>query len=399
MNTLTYIEKSNSFIAATYSRYPVILVKGSGCRVWDFNGREYIDFVSGLAVNNLGHCHPNVVKAICDQAEKLLHVSNLYHILPQINLAEILVENSFADRIFFCNSGAEANEAAIKLSRKYAKDNGDADRYEIITMKKSFHGRTLAAITATGQEKFHKGFEPLLPGFVYADFNNIEDVERAINKKTCAVLVEPIQGEGGVNIPSDNYLKELRALCNDKKLLLILDEVQTGMGRTGRLFAYQHYGIEPDIATLAKGLAGGVAIGAMLAKEDIAKSFAPGTHAATFGGNPLACSAGIASVKTILEEDITAHCDDMGKYFLERLFVLAENHTIIKEIRGKGLMIGMELHIQGKDIVTACMEKGFLINCTMDNILRFLPPLIVSKEEIGMLIDALDTVMSSFHIK
>ncbi|MBI5682116.1 MAG: acetylornithine transaminase [Deltaproteobacteria bacterium] len=392
LTTQEIINLTSKYIANTYNRFPIAITKGKGCRVWDADGKEYLDFVAGLAVCNLGHCHPKVVKAIQEQAEKLIHISNLYYIEPQAELAELLCKNSFADKVFFCNSGAEANEAAIKLARKYFKDK-DENKFQIITMEKSFHGRTMATLAATGQKKFQQGFEPLLEKFIYVPFDDVQAVESAITPETCAVMVEPIQGEGGVNIPSDNYLKGLKALCKGKGMLLIFDEVQVGMGRTGKLFAYEHYGVTPDIMTLAKGLAGGVAIGAMLATDEIAKSFVPGTHASTFGGNPLATAAGIAALKAVLEEGILENCQKIGKYLIEKLHKLKAEYPFIKEVRGKGLMIGMELDIPGADIVKKCLEKGLLINCTADKIIRFIPPLVVTKDEVDEMFEILMPVL------
>jgi predicted acetylornithine/succinylornithine family transaminase len=387
------IQLADTYLAHTYRRFPLVLVRGEGCRLWDADGREYLDMVAGLAVCNLGHCHPKLVGAVCEQARKLLHVSNLYHIEPQIRLGSLLCEHSFADKAFFCNSGAEANEAAIKLARKYAKERYGAARYEIITMTSSFHGRTLATLTATAQEKFHKGFEPLVPGFRYIPFGDLAAVEAAVGPSTAAIMLEPVQGEGGVNLPPADYLPGLRKLCDEHDLLLILDEVQTGMGRTGKLFAYEHYGIEPDIMTLAKSLGGGVAIGAMLAKDEVAGAFGPGSHASTFGGNPLACAAGIAALTSILEEDLLDNCRQTGDYLLAELIRLKDKYPFIRDVRGKGLMIGVELEFEGKDIVNACLDKGVLINCTMDKVLRFLPPLIVSREEVNKAITVLDEVL------
>ena len=383
---------SEQYVANTYARYPVLLVRGKGTRVWDLEGEEYLDFVSGLAVCNLGHCHPKVVKAIQDQAEKLIHVSNFYYIEPQIQLASLLCKHSFADKVFFCNSGAEANEGAMKLARKYAKEKMGKDRHEIITMERSFHGRTLATLTATGQEKFHKGYEPLMPGFKYVPFNDIGAVKNAIDSKTCAVMLEPIQGEGGVNCPSEGYLKALREICDKKGLLLIFDEVQVGMGRTGKLFAYEHDEVEPDMLTLAKSLAGGVPIGALLIKRGIADSFKPGDHASTFGGNPLATAAGVAALTTILEEGMLENCQKMGDYFISQLEEIKKKFPFVKEVRGKGLILGMELKIDGSSIVKEMLKKKILINCTMGNVLRFLPPLIVTKEEIDRVIKTLEEV-------
>jgi acetylornithine/N-succinyldiaminopimelate aminotransferase len=322
----------------------------------------------------------------------LIHVSNFYYIEPQIQLASLLCKNSFADKVFFCNSGAEANEGAIKLARKYAKEKMDGERYEIITMERSFHGRTLATLTATAQEKFHKGYSPLMPGFKYIPFNDPEAVRRAIDSKTCAVMSEPIQGEGGVNCPAEGYLKAVREICDEKRILLIFDEVQVGMGRTGKLFAYEHEGIEPDMMTLAKSLAGGVPIGALLIKKDITESFKPGDHASTFGGNPLATAAGVAALTAILEEGMLENCQKVGSYFLSRLEEIEKTFSFVQEVRGKGLILGMELKMEGSSIVKEMMQRGFLINCTMGNVLRFLPPLIVTKQEVDLVVETLEEV-------
>jgi acetylornithine/N-succinyldiaminopimelate aminotransferase len=393
MDSKQWMDLSEKVVAHTYNRFPILLVRGKGTRVWDKDGKEYLDFLAGLAVCNLGHCHPKVVKAIQDQAEKLIHISNFYYIEPQIQLASLICQHSFAGRVFFCNSGAEANEGAIKLARKYAKEKVGEDRFEIITMEGSFHGRTLATLTATAQEKYHKGYAPLVPGFKYVPFNDIEAVRKAIDSKTCAILIEPIQGEGGVNIPSEGYLKALREICDTNKILLVFDEVQVGMGRTGKLFAYEHYGIEPDLLTLAKSLAGGVPIGALLMKKEMAEGFQPGDHASTFGGNPLATAAGVAALTALLEEGIIENCQRVGDYFLSRLKEMGSRFPFVKEVRGKGLILGVELKREGAPIVTAMMEKGFLINCTMGNVLRFLPPLIVTKEEVDQLIGALEETL------
>jgi predicted acetylornithine/succinylornithine family transaminase len=395
MDVRRYIEESNRYVMNTYNRMPVVLRKGRGIKVWGGDGKEYLDFVGGIAVNVLGHCHPKVVVAIQKQAQRLIHISNLYYNEPQIRLARLLVENSFADKVFFCNSGAEANEGAIKLARKYAKENMKGERYEIITALNSFHGRTLATITATGQEKFQKGFEPLVPGFRYVEFNNLKELEKAIGDKTCAVMLEPIQGEGGIRLPSPEYLKGVRDLCDREGILLILDEVQTGMGRTGRLFAYEHYGIEPDIMTLAKGLGSGVPIGALLATDKVASSFQPGSHASTFGGNPLCSAAAVATIETILEDGfILDQCRRMGEYLLQGLNELKDEYaSIIIDVRGIGLMVGMELSMDCSEIVKACLDRGLIINCTAGNVLRFTPPLIVQKRDIDNMLDILDDVL------
>lgn len=395
MDIRRFFEESSHYVMDTYSRLPVVLRKGRGVKVWGVNGKEYLDFVAGIAVNVLGHCHPKVVVAIQKQAQRLIHISNLYYNELQIKLARLLVENSFADKVFFCNSGAEANEGAIKLARKYAKENLKEERYEIITALNSFHGRTLATLTATGQEKFQKGFEPLVPGFKYVEFNNIKDLESAINERTCAVMLEPIQGEGGIRIPSREYLKGVRDICDSHGILLILDEVQTGMGRTGRLFAYEHFGIKPDIMTLAKGLGNGVPIGAVLATDRVASSFKPGSHASTFGGNPLCCAAAIATIETILEDGfILDHCRRMGEYLLNGLMELKEEYSsFIIDVRGIGLMIGMEMSLDCSEIVKDCLERGLIINCTAGNVLRFTPPLIIQKRDIDQMLDILDDVL------
>ncbi len=389
-----FVTESKKYLMNTYNRFPIVLRKGRGMKVWGSDGKEYLDFVGGIAVNCLGHCHPKVVVAVQKQAQRLLHVSNLYHIEPQIKLAKLLVERSCADKAFLCNSGTEAVEAAIKLTRKYAKYHTAPDKYEIITAYGSFHGRTLAALSATGQERLQKGFEPLVPGFKHVPFNEIDALKNAITKHTCAVMLEPIQSEGGVKMPSADYLKQVRQLCDDHGLLLILDEVQTGIGRTGKFFAYEHFDIEPDIICLAKGLGGGVAIGAILAKEAVAASFQHGAHASTFGGNPLACAAATATIEALLEDGfLLDNCQRMGQYFtkcLERL--KKEFPSSIVEVRGLGLLLGMELTKAGGSIVSSCAERGVLINCTSGNVLRFTPPLIVIKKEIDRLIDMLEDV-------
>ncbi|MEF9426171.1 MAG: acetylornithine transaminase [Candidatus Mariimomonas ferrooxydans] len=388
------IDDSKKYLMNTYNRFPIILRKGRGVKVWDSDGKEYLDFVGGIAVNCLGHCHSKVVIALQKQAQRLLHVSNLYYIEQQTKLAKLLIEHSCADKVFFCNSGAEANEAAIKLARKYAKDHTESDKYEIISAYGSFHGRTFAALSATAQEKLHKGFEPLVPGFKYVPFNDIDALKAAITKHTSAVILEPIQGEAGVKMPAEGYLKKVRQICDEQGLLLIFDEVQTGMGRTGKLFAYEHFGVEPDIISLAKGLGGGVAIGATLAKNTVAVYFQPGSHASTFGGNPLACAAGIATLETLLEDGfILDNCRRTGKYFIKKLEGLKKDFpSLIVEIRGLGFMIGMEITTTCDDIVNLCAKQGVLVNCTAGNVLRFTPPLIVSEKEINYLINVLEDV-------
>ena len=391
------IKLTNKYVAKNYGRYPIGLVRGKGMVVWDASGKKYIDFVAGLAVDNLGHCPPTVVNAIRKQAGKLLHVSNLYHIEPQSQLAAELTSLTFANKFFFCNSGTEANEAAIKLARRWFYDNGQPKRFEIITMNDSFHGRTMASLSATAQKKIHAGFKPLLPGFKYVPFNDITALKKALTKKTCGVLIEPIQGEGGVNPAQKTYLKTLRRICNEKGILLIFDEIQTGFGRTGPLFAYERYKIKPDIITLAKALGGGIAIGAMGSTNKIIQSFSPGTHGATFGGNPLACAASLASLKTLTTKGFLQRASSQGDYFLKQLNYLKENFSIIREVRGAGLMLAIELNQPGAKIVTDCMKEGLLINCIQQNTIRFLPPLIITRKKIDLLIKTLSKIFTKIQ--
>ncbi len=391
--TTEIMELADRVIARTYKRFPVVLAKGSGCTLYDTEGRGYTDFVAGIAVCNLGHSHPGVVKAISDQARTLTHVSNLYYSIPQVELAAWLVEQSFADRVFFCNSGAEANEAAIKLARKYFSDRVENNRFRIITMEHSFHGRTMATLSATGQDKIKKGFDPVLEGFDYVPFNDINALASKIDSSTCAVMLEPIQGEGGVRCPDDGYLKAVRRICDDRGVLLIFDEIQTGMGRTGRLFAYEHFEVEPDIMTLAKALANGLPIGAMLAREQVAEAFGPGAHATTFGGTPLVTAAALEVCKTLVQGNVIDQGRETAGYFKEKLWWLKERHDVIVDIRGMGLLLGIKLAINGESLVNQCLQRGFLINCIQENILRFVPPLIVKKEEIDALIECLDDLL------
>jgi acetylornithine/N-succinyldiaminopimelate aminotransferase len=395
MTTDELIGLADKYIMSTYKRFPIVLVKGQGVRVWDSNGKEYLDFVAGIAVCSLGHSHPKVAAAIKRQVEILTHVSNLYYIEPQVHVARVLVENSFADRVFFCNSGAEANEAAIKLARKYAHENMTGKRYELITMQDSFHGRTLATVTATGQTKFQVGFSPLPEGFKYVPFNDIPALEEAITERTCGIMLEPIQGEGGVKIPDDEYLRKVRKICDDRGLLMILDEVQVAMGRTGTLFAYEQYNVKPDIVTLAKAVGNGFPVGVMMATESAASAFQPGNHASTFGGNPLAMAASLATLDTIMNEGVLDNVKKMGSYFMSRLHELKNKCAVIKDIRGKGLIIGLELTIEGADIVKECMDRGLLINCTGGNVLRFVPPLIITENDVDVAVDVLCEVLTN----
>ncbi|HEY2989937.1 MAG TPA: acetylornithine transaminase [Candidatus Binatia bacterium] len=394
MNNKQIVKLTERYVANTYARFPIALVRGKGARVWDADGKEYLDFVAGIAVNGLGHNHPAVARAIRQQAAKLLHVSNLYHIAPQSELARELCRRSFAERVFFCNSGAEANEAAIKLARRYGAE-WLGGKYEVLSTHNSFHGRTLATLTATGQEKVRAGYDPLPTGFRQVPYNDLRAMEEAIDeKKTVAILVEPIQGEGGVVVPDRNYLPGLRELCDQREVLLIFDEVQSGMGRTGKLFAYQHFGVEPDVMTLAKALGGGLPLGAMLAKEKVARSFVPGAHASTFGGNPLACSVGAAVLKTLIQGGVLKNCVHMGRFLLDRLEEMKERFRFIREIRGKGLILGMELEQDGGKIVEDCLKAGLLINCTAHKVLRFIPPLTIAKKEIEQGLAILEGVLA-----
>ncbi len=395
MKASDYIEESTRYLMGTYRRYPIVMRKGRGVKVWDTDDNEYLDFLGGIATNVLGHCHPKVVMALQKQAQRLLHVSNFFHIGPQTELARILVENSFADKVFFCNTGTEAIEASIKLARKWALEKYGPGRYGIITAERSFHGRTLGSLAATGQAKLKKDFGPMPEGFKHVPYNDIEAIRRAVSQDTCAVMLEPILGESGVVVPSPGYLKEVRALCDELGLLMILDEVQTGMGRTGTLFAYEHEGIEPDIMALAKGLGGGIPIGAVLAKDGVAGAFKPGDHGSTFGGNPLACSASIATLNTVMDSGILLdQCKRMGSYLVGKLENLKLKHPDkIKDVRGMGLLVGMELTSECAEIVKACMARGVLLNCADMNVLRFMPPLIVEENEIDEVVEALDHVL------
>jgi predicted acetylornithine/succinylornithine family transaminase len=389
----SWISETRRWIMNTYPRLPVLLTRGEGCRVFDEKGKAYLDFVAGIAVNNLGHCHPDVVSAIREQAGRLIHASNLYHVDRQLDLARLLVERAFSGKVFFCNSGAEANEAAIKLARKFAKGRSGPGRFEIVTMLDSFHGRTLAALSATGQTKYQKGFEPLVPGFTHVPFDDLTGLEKAVTDRVAAVMIEPILGEGGVRIPKPGYLAAVRKICAERGALLILDEVQTGMGRTGRFFAHEWERVRPDILTLAKGLGGGFPIGAMLAADEVAEAFTPGSHASTFGGNPLACAAAIASVGILSRPETLDHCRKMGEYLIDRLSELAARRPVIREVRGKGLLVGAELAVEALPVVERALSEGLLLNRTGERVLRFVPPLIVTPAEIDEMLAILDRIL------
>ncbi len=382
-------ELGEKYVMKTYNRFPLAFERGNGMYVYDENGKEYLDFVSGIAVNSLGHNHPKLVKAISEQAEKLIHISNLYYTKPQCTLAQKLVENGELDRVFFCNSGAEAIEAALKLARKYGSKTG---RQEIITMHRSFHGRTFGAVTATGQAHYHEGFGDMLPHIKYAEFNSLDSLKDAITENTIAVLMEPVQGEGGI-IPADKeYIKAVRKLCDERNILLLFDEVQCGVGRLGTLFAYQSFGVVPDIVSAAKGIAGGVPCGIMLAKEEVASAFNPGDHASTFGGNPLAAAAGNVVVDE-LTGGLLENVKTQGKYLREKLEALAKKHSdVITDVRGMGLMQGIELNKPASEYIASAIEKGLLLVGAGSNVIRFVPSLIVTKEDIDKAVDILEKV-------
>ncbi len=373
------IEQFNRYVVGNYTRFPVCLERGEGSYVWDVEGNRYLDFFPGWGCDLLGHCPPRIVDAVRDQVGRLIHVPNTWYTAAQGRLAQALSERSgFAGKCFFCNSGTEAIEAALKLARLYGKPQ----RYKVLSMMNSFHGRTMGAVTATGQPKYHQGFEPLLPGFKYAPFGDLEAAQRAVDAETCAILVEPIQGEGGVNLPPDGYLEGLRALADQQQLLLIFDEVQAGMGRTGRWFAHQHWPVQPDMMTLSKALAGGVACGALVARPEVAARLVPGTHAATFGGNPIACRAALAAIEMIEEDGLLERAREIGERFRERFASLRERCPVIQDIRVKGAMIGVELSFEGATVVERCLERRLLINCTHGTVLRLLPALTLSDAQI-----------------
>jgi acetylornithine/N-succinyldiaminopimelate aminotransferase len=385
------IALAKKYLIGNYTRYPVCLVRGENSWVWDSEGNRYLDFFPGWGCGLLGHCPPRVVQAVQEQVQALIHVPNTWYTEPQALLAQALSERSdFGGVSFFCNSGTEANEAAIKLARLNGKTKG---RYKIITFTGGFHGRTMGSLSATAQPKYHAGVEPMLPGFNYAPFGDLAAVEKAIDGETCAIMIEPIQGEGGVNLPPNGFLEGLRELCDKQGLLLILDEVQTGMGRTGKWYAHQHWKVKPDIVTLAKALAGGVAMGGLIAKPEVGEKLKPGTHAATFGGNPLAARAALATIETIEQENLLARAIQIGEKFRTRFTALKEQCPLITEVRAKGAMIGVELAIEGAAIVQACLERGLLINCTHQTVLRLLPALTISDEQIDDGCDILGSVL------
>ncbi len=386
-------ELENRYFMHTVERTPLTLIKGKGAWVWDENGRKYLDFVAGWAVDSLGHCHPAVTKAVIEQVQTLIHTSNQFYTIPQVQLAEILVQHSCLDKVFFSNSGAEANEGAVKLARRYGKRYRDG-AYEVITASSSFHGRTLAMVAATGQEKHQQPYLPLPDGFTHVEYNDIEAIKAATAEKTCAVMLELVQGEGGVNLPDKDYLTAVRAWCDKQGILLILDEVQTGVARLGTLFAYEQFGIEPDIMTLAKGLASGIPIGATLAKDKVSV-FSPGEHGSTFGGNPVACAAGCATLKFIIENDIAGNVREVGNYLASGLEKLKQKFSFITNVRGRGLLLAMEFNSDiAQPVLLACLDKGLLVNRLKPNTLRFMPPLIIGKSEVDEALGILEQVLA-----
>lgn len=397
MDKTKVFEQDKKYFMPVFSRYPLVLSYGEGPYVYDTDGKKYIDFLAGIAVNVLGHAHPTLVKAISEQAGRLIHCSNLYYTEPQVLLIEKLAQLSGMDKVFIANSGAEANEGAMKLARKYGKMK-NPDKFDIVTAEHSFHGRTLATLTATGQPKYREGYEPLPGGFRYVPFNDKKALESVVSDKTCAVMIEPVQGEGGIHVPVDGYLQYARELCDKIGALLIFDEIQSGMGRTGSFLACQGYGVKPDIVTLAKGLAGGVPIGAFMASEAVASAFSPGDHGSTFGGNPLACASALAVLDVIEKEDLMANALSIGTYLMTALEGLKKKYpALINEIRGKGLMVGAELAKPGREVVDLCMAQGVIINCTAGNVLRFVPPLNIRREHVDEVIAVLDGVLEKWQ--
>jgi len=390
MTTEETIDLFDKYVIANYGRLPRVIVRGEGCYLFDSDGNKILDMFPGWAVSAIGHCHPKVVDALRKQAGELLHIDNTFYSEPQGKLAKLLSERAFGGKSFFCNSGAEANEAAMKLARLYTSP----EKYKFITAEGGFHGRTFATMTATAQPKHHEGLLPLLPGFVYVPFNDIGALESAFSSEVAAVMVEPIQGEGGINISTKEYLQAIRRLCDENGALVIFDEVTTGIGRTGKWFAYQHFDVVPDIMTMAKSLGGGVAIGAMMASEEVAASLVPGKHASTFGGNALACAAAIAAIEAIEENKLLENAVELGKYTQEKLNQLKQKHSIIDHVRGVGLMIGVQLGSGGAEIVDKCLENGLRINCTQGNTLRFMPPMIVTRSQIDRAVEILDGVLT-----
>ena len=397
LDKMKVFEQDHKYFMPVFSRYPLVLSHGQGPYVFDTDGKKYLDFLAGIAVNVLGHAHPALVKAVCEQAGKLIHCSNLYYTEPQVLLIEKIAKLSSLDKVFIANSGAEANEGAMKLARKYGKMQG-GDKVEIVTAEHSFHGRTLATLTATGQPNYQEGYEPLPGGFGYVPFNDKKALANAVSARTCAVMIEPVQGEGGIHVPIDGYLQYAREICDKYGALLIFDEIQSGMGRTGTFLACQGYGVKADIVTLAKGLAGGVPIGAFMATEKVAAAFAPGDHGSTFGGNPLACAAALAVLEVLEKENLLANAVTMGDYLMNQLAGLKKKYpALIREVRGKGLMVGAELSKPGREVVDRCLKQSVIINCTAGNVLRFVPPLNIERNHVDEVIAVLDDVLAQWQ--
>ncbi|MCP4452760.1 MAG: aspartate aminotransferase family protein [Planctomycetes bacterium] len=389
MTTQETIDQFGKYVIANYGRLPKVIVKGQGCYLHDADGQEILDMFPGWAVSGIGHCHPKVVEAVRKQVGELIHIDNTFYSEPQGQLAQMLSERAFGGKTFFCNSGAEANEGALKLARLHTEKG----KYKFITAQGSFHGRTFATVTATAQPQYHEGFMPMLPGFSYVPFNDVKAIKAAFDDEVAAVMVEPIQGEGGINEATPEYLEAIRDLCDENGALMILDEVQTGVGRTGKWFGYQHYDVEPDIMTMAKALGGGMAIGAMMARDKVAASLVPGKHASTFGGNNVACAAGVAVIEAIEEGGLIEKAAEIGQYTQDKLLALKDRYPIIQGVRGKGLMIGAQLKSPGAEIVSKCLERGLRINCTQDTVLRVMPPMIAEKEHIDKAMEILQGVL------
>lgn len=397
MNNRTVIDKGQQYIMNTYGRTPVALVNGHGSRVWDADGKQYLDFMSGIAVCALGHAHPELTAVLREQGEKLWHCSNIFWNVPQVELAEKLCQATGMDKAFFANSGAEANEGAIKLARKYFRRQG-VDRYRIIAFRNSFHGRTTGALALTGQTKYQQGFEPLMPGVDFADFNNLASVEALINDETCAVIAEPVQGEGGVNAADPSFMQGLRELCTEKEVLLILDEVQCGLGRTGTMMGYQQYNIKPDIVTLAKALGGGFPIGALLASSEVAGGFVPGDHASTFGGNPLACAVGLKMMEIISDPSFLKQVEDTGEYLRKKLEGIVERDKRAVTVKGLGLLLGIEFSVEVKELVETCLKNGLLLIAAGPRVLRFLPPLNITRAEVDEAVGILEQSLQEWGL-
>lgn len=389
----SWAELESRVMMPTYKRIPVVFTRGKGTTLWDAEGNAYTDFLAGIAVVSLGHCREEVVQALASQAETLIHTSNLYYTIPQINLAKWLTDRCFADMVFFCNSGAEAIEGAIKLARRYFHEKGESERFKIMATEKSFHGRTYGALSATGQEKIKTGFAPVLPGFSFVPYNDTDALEKEMDETVAAFLVEPVQGEGGVRIPDPGYLKSVRRICDRNGALLIFDEIQTGLGRCGKLFAHEEAGVIPDMMTLAKALGNGLPIGALLATEALGRVFGPGSHATTFGGTPLIAQAALTAMEILEKENLPQKAGETGKYFLEKLAELKNRYPQIREVRGKGLLVAMELSEPCAWVVEKAFQKGFIINCIQDNVLRFAPPLVIEKNQIDNLIACLEEIL------